>query len=272
VLQIPSGTSGVEVPVHDDPGLTRDLEVLRLRRREVLGWLAAGSVLAGCGVATSGGDDGTGGLADDTCSDIPPETAGPYPGDGSNGPNALALDGIVRSDLRSSFAGVTGTAEGVPLTIRLTLVRVSEACAAGSGLAVYLWHCDRDGLYSLYTRPDQNWLRGVQTADVDGIVAFTTIYPGCYDGRWPHVHFEVFESQAAALSGAEPLATSQLALPSGASGLVYEVAGYESSVSNFSRTSLDSDNVFSDDGGATQLPAMSGDVDTGFVADLEVGV
>lgn len=23
---------------------------------------------------------------------------------------------------------------------------------------------------------------------------FTTVVPGCYDGRWPHIHFEVFRA------------------------------------------------------------------------------
>ena len=34
-----------------------------------------------------------------SCSTIPDETAGPYPGDGSNGPNALTESGIVRKDM-----------------------------------------------------------------------------------------------------------------------------------------------------------------------------
>lgn len=40
-----------------------------------------------------------------TCADgeVPDETAGPYPGDGSNGPNVLTESGIVRSDIRPGF-------------------------------------------------------------------------------------------------------------------------------------------------------------------------
>ena len=48
------------------------------------------------------------------CTTIPEETAGPYPGDGSNGPDVLTQDGVVRADIRSSFGGATGTASGVP--------------------------------------------------------------------------------------------------------------------------------------------------------------
>ena len=55
------------------------------------------------------------------CAVIPEETAGPFPGDGSNGPNVLAQSGVVRSDIRSSFGSSTTVAEGVPLTIELTI-------------------------------------------------------------------------------------------------------------------------------------------------------
>src|SRR6185369_5639030 len=113
------------------------------------------------------------------------ETAGPYPADGSNANlNALALSGIVRSDIRSSIAGATGVAAGVALTVRLALVNTNGSCADLAGYAVYLWHCDRDGQYSLYSAgvTGENYLRGVQVSDSDGMVSFTTIFPGCYSG------------------------------------------------------------------------------------------
>src|SRR4029453_1536909 len=125
--------------------------------------------------------------------------AGPLPGDGSNGPNALTQSGVVRSDIRSSFAGLSGTADGIPLTIMLTIVSAST-CAPLPGYAVYVWHCSREGLYSLYSPgvTDQNYLRGVQETDANGQVTFTSIFPACYSGRWPHIHFEVYPSLAAA--------------------------------------------------------------------------
>ena len=52
-------------------------------------------------------------------SEIPQETAGPYPGDGSNGVNVLSESGVVRSDLTTSFGGASGVAGGVPTTVRL---------------------------------------------------------------------------------------------------------------------------------------------------------
>ena len=213
-----------------------------------------------------------GGGTNSTCSRVPEETAGPYPGDGSNGPMVLNLGVVVRSDIRSSFAGLNGTATGVPLTIQLTIVSAST-CAPLAGRAVYLWHCDALGRYSLYSSgaTNQNYLRGVQEADAGGKVTFTSIYPGCYAGRWPHIHFEVYPSLASSTSVANKSATSQIALTRDASALVYAESGYTGSTSNLSQVSLASDNVFSD-GSALELATITGSVASGFTATLTVAV
>ena len=203
---------------------------------------------------------------------IPEETAGPYPGDGSNGPDVLTQDGVVRRDIRSSFGSASATAEGVPLTVDLEIVDADGAPLPGA--AVYLWHCDREGRYSMYSErvADENYLRGVQVADADGRLSFTTVFPGAYSGRWPHIHFEVYPDEAEATSAGTPTATSQIALPEEVCTEVYEAEGYEQSVTNLSRTSLESDNVFGDDGAVDQLATMSGAVGTGLIAALTVPV
>ena len=205
-------------------------------------------------------------------SKIPSETEGPFPGDGSNGPNALGQTGVVRSDIRSSFAGLSGTADGVPLTIALTIVSAST-CAPLAGRAVYLWHCDRLGRYSLYSSgvTNQNYLRGTQETNASGIVTFTSIYPGCYSGRWPHIHFEVYPSLAAATSVANKIATSQIALPKATNDVVYATAGYEASIANQAQVTLASDNVFSD-GATLELATITGSVAGGLTATLTVAV
>jgi protocatechuate 3,4-dioxygenase beta subunit len=207
-----------------------------------------------------------------TCSRVPEETAGPYPGDGSNGPTVLNQSGVVRSDIRSSFAGLSGTAQGVPLTIELTLVSATT-CAPLAGRAVYLWHCDREGRYSLYNAgvTNQNYLRGTQETDANGRVTFQSIYPGCYSGRWPHIHFEVFPSLAAATGAGNKTATSQIALPKATNDLVYATTGYEASVRNQAQVTLASDNVFSD-GSALELATATGTTAGGFTATLTVAV
>ncbi|WP_211877279.1 intradiol ring-cleavage dioxygenase [Pseudarthrobacter albicanus] len=206
--------------------------------------------------------------------EIPKETAGPYPGDGSNGPNALAASGVIRQDITSSFGTSTTTAGGVPLTVTLTLLDNANGCTPLAGAAVYAWHCDWDGRYSMYDSglKNENFLRGVQEADANGQVTFKTIFPGAYSGRWPHIHFEVFESMSNATAAGQVLAVSQIALTEAACKEVYASAGYESSARNFPRTTLKSDNVFGNDGGIYQLATMAGSASGGYAAGLNVTV
>ena len=148
-----------------------------------------------------------------------------------------------------------------------------RAVRALAGAAVYLWHCDRDGNYSLYSQAakNENYLRGVQEADASGVVTFQTIYPACYSGRWPHMHFEVYPGLAEATKAASLLATSQIALLEDTSNAVYATDGYEQSVRNMSQVSLATDNVFRD-GAELETPTVTGSVDEGYVVNLTVGV
>ena len=73
-------------------------------------------------------------------------------------------------------------------------------------------------------------------------MSFTTIFPGCYAGRWPHVHFEVYASE-----------------------------GYEESISNLAGVSLDSDGIFSGRY-SLQLATVTGSVEEGYVATLNVPI
>lgn len=293
--------------MHDDhsshPQLAADLNALLLQarsRRGALRWLGGGAaVLAGCG--GGGGSDGSASAsstasttvasssstssssssstASSSCSTIPTETAGPYPSDGTNRDasgsvsNALALAGIVRQNIVSSFGSGSGSADGVALTVELTLASVGNACAALSGLAVYLWHADQLGRYSLYSSgaTAANYLRGVQVSDSNGLVRFQTIVPGCYDGRWPHIHFEIYASQAAATTGANALKTTQLALPQAMAAATYADSRYTGSTANLAKVSLASDNIFSD-GYSLQLASVSGSVTAGWTAQLQVGL
>ncbi|MFK3737876.1 intradiol ring-cleavage dioxygenase [Massilia sp. TN1-12] len=293
-------------------GLQADLERLlssAADRRTSLRWLfagvgAAGLPLAGCGGGSDGSDaasaasstvsTGTTGTTGSTttgstttgstgstgtgCAVIPEETAGPYPGDGSNRnaggvANALTLSGIVRRDICASVGSGTATAAGTPLTVRLQLVNVGASCATIPGSALYLWHCDRDGNYSMYASglTSENYLRGVQEADADGVVTFTTIFPGCYAGRMPHVHFEVYRSLSAATSAANKIKTSQFTFPLDVLNTVYATSGYASSARNLSGISYATDNVFND-GVTLQMGTVTGSVTEGYTVTLTVGV
>ena len=144
----------------------------------------------------------------------------------------LTETGIVRSDITSSFGDASGVADGIPVTVKLKVYDLNgDAATPLVGAAVYLWHCDRDGSYSMYSdaAADENYLRGVQETAADGSLQFTTIFPACYSGRWPHMHFEVYESLDAATSASNKLRTSQLALPQDVCETVYATSGYEQS-------------------------------------------
>ncbi|WKK72493.1 3,4-dioxygenase subunit beta [Rathayibacter oskolensis] len=205
--------------------------------------------------------------------EIPDETAGPYPGDGSNGVDVLENSGIVRSDIRSSIDSAT-TAEGVPMTLTLTLLDLANGGVPFAGVAVYVWHCDAGGNYSMYSSgiEDETYLRGVQVADANGTVTFTSVIPACYSGRWPHIHFEVYPGLDSITDASNAIATSQVALQQEACSAVYALDAYSGSAKNLASTSLDSDNVFGDDGGVLQLATMSGDTTSGYAVSLTVPV
>jgi protocatechuate 3,4-dioxygenase beta subunit len=281
---------GMTAHEHDDlhdRGLQFDLSTLTglLRRRRLLGLFAgagAAAALAACGDGATPGaaetSEPAAGPAESASgnasyTEIPEETAGPYPGDGSNGPNVLSQSGIVRSDITTSFGSASATAAGVPLTINLTVLALDRGAAAYSGAAVYVWHCDREGRYSMYSDgvQNENYLRGVQEANGTGQVTFRTIFPAAYPGRWPHVHFEVYPTLSGATSAGNKITTSQLALPEAVCKAAYASDGYAASTRIMERLSLTSDMVFRD-GWTTQLATVTGSVSDGYVANLTVPV
>lgn len=281
-----SPTDGTQ-PVHDHDdfgGLQRDVPQFVDRRRAIqwIGGLSLAGVLAACSgsnaskatgstttTSTTGAAAGSA-VAASAGAEIPSETAGPFPADGTNGPNVLTENGILRNDITTSVGSRSGTAEGVATTIQLTVVDAATGDPL-PGAAVYLWHCTADGRYSLYEITDQNYLRGVQVADNAGKVSFTTVFPGCYAGRWPHCHFEIYDSVDAATAGNQATKTSQLALPQADCEAVYIDSRYGSGTQNLARLSLSTDGVFRD-GWDEQLATVAGDAASGITASLLVRV
>jgi protocatechuate 3,4-dioxygenase beta subunit len=112
----------------------------------------------------------------------------------------------VRSDVRDGRPGTE-----LALALR---VQGATGCAPVVGAVVDLWQADAGGVYSGFrgARPGQGgspggrdeygqpqsrptdpgrWLRGTQATGSDGVVQFTSIYPGWYPTRTPHLHLEV---------------------------------------------------------------------------------
>ncbi|MBL4930033.1 dioxygenase family protein [Fuscibacter oryzae] len=240
----------------DDDGSFRQDHARLWGRRAALGALVAGAAGAGWWFTGPPGQSepnlaatGADGAA---CLKLPEETNGPYPADGTNRlngatVNVLTESGVMRRDLRPSFGGLTSVADGALLELEIRLVDVKAACAPLAGLAVYLWHCDAAGDYSIYGRAEANYLRGLQESDASGVVRFTTIFPGTYQGRWPHIHFEVFASASAAVSGTAALLTSQIAMPGAAAQALYLAdARYAGSIAPLAGVTFEGDWIFGD--------------------------
>lgn len=256
----------------DDHGLGFAHDLPRMMgRRKMLG------LMAGLGLGTAAAGPA---FALDQCLPMPPETAGPFPANGTRtrgglAYNALDQAGVIRSDMRTSFGGMTSIAEGVPLEMDLELVSAGADCAPLGGYAIYLWHCDAIGRYSMYDM-DDNYLRAVGVAGADGKLSFTTVFPGCYPGRWPHVHFEVFETPLAAVSGAKPVLTSQWAFTEKHSQDVYAADDrYTQSAKNLSRLSMRRDSIFRDNNDAqmkAQTMQTTGSPQNGFQGQLKIAI
>jgi protocatechuate 3,4-dioxygenase beta subunit len=289
------------MPDADDAGFRGDLlqmaELQQLQqRRRMLNWLLSGSaavMVAACGGGggspSTSGTGGTGstdtgtGTGTASCILNATETNGPFPGDGTNtlngsAVNALTQSGVLRNDIRSSFGSSSTVAGGVPFTLTMNVVNANNNCAALANYAVYVWHCDRAGLYSMYSNgaQNENYLRGVAVTNSSGQVTFTTIIPGCYAGRYPHIHFEVYSSIGMATFGTNSRLISQLALPRDICTTVYASAtGYSASVANLNNVTISSDGVFGDNTAAqiAQMTAtMSGSIAAGYTGTITVGV
>lgn len=195
------------------------------------------------------------------CTLIPTETIGPFP------LSTLLNNSLV---LRENIAEEK---TGVPLQVKLKLVNVNNNCSPVSAY-VYIWHCDKDGLYSGYStnnnagQAGQTYCRGIQYTDTNGVAHFTTIYPGWYAGRITHIHFQIFLTTYS--STAQSTAISQMAFPASVTTAVYNSSLYTKG-QNTSVTSFAADNVFSD-GVEYQLATVTGSVAEGYVAELEVGI
>jgi protocatechuate 3,4-dioxygenase beta subunit len=262
-------------------GLSADLPHLTRRRLLAGGVAIGGAALALWGIrgtaetAIGTGPDGA------ICIANLAETGGPFPADGTNvragqTVNILTEAGVIREDVRTSIGGLTPVAEGVPVTLEMTLIDVNRACAPLGGMAVYTWQCDAEGVYSIYQADDRNYLRGVGISDASGLVRFTTVFPACYPGRWPHIHFEVFTSVLSAVSGKAALLTSQFALPEAECRVVYTTDPlYAASVRTIDGVSLKRDGVFRDASTAelaAQVLTLTGSPASGYRATGRVGL
>jgi protocatechuate 3,4-dioxygenase beta subunit len=272
-------TAGKSSPGQDEPMQTNDrnwrvvdeLTASRVTRRRALGALGTlGTVaLLGAGAADGAASSndlpasstlaGTKPGSPTSCVLTPEQTEGPFP---------------LFEDIAGAAAyrrqDITEGKTGIPLRLTLTMFNVNSSCAPITNALVYVWHCDKDGIYSGYEQPDsdttgQTFLRGVQATDGDGRVTFLTVYPGWYPGRITHVHFRVY-------LGKRLQATSQLAFPQDITTAVYKTPLYAAHGQNKSVTRFSEDNVFSDGPQHQMLSLARNSSSGGYDAALTVGI
>ncbi|PVD51700.1 intradiol ring-cleavage dioxygenase [Terrimonas sp.] len=205
---------------------------------------------------TDGSETGTG-SGSDTCTVAPTETEGPFP---TKNPSAYE-----RSD-------ITDGRSGYKLTVNITVGQVSKNCAALAGAIVDIWHCDAEGNYSEYGGTQMqstnytsvHFLRGRQTTDNNGLVTFTTIFPGWYQGRATHIHVHIYNASGTSLK------VTQIAFPEGSGSALLAVNGYSKGMSGYTYNA--SDNIFSDDKDGVEMSTVTGDKTNGFSLAIQLNV
>lgn len=127
---------------------------------------------------------------------------------------------IMRSDIREKQAGEK-------VTLKLQILDANVGCEPLPNALVSVWQANAMGYYSGYPNVnpdlfqpagtvrmrghapetgDERWLRGVLMSDPEGWVTFTTIVPGWYTMRAPHIHVRVIVKE-------REMATTQFYFP-----------------------------------------------------------
>lgn len=202
---------------------------------------------------TTSGTTSSSSSSSGSCSVTSSETAGPYP--------TLVPASYVRSDIIDGQSGV-------PLTIKITILNTNSSCTALAGALVDIWHCTALGYYSEYTDTpgggyasinytSSHFLRGRQTTDSAGLVTFTSIFPGWYSPRAPHIHAHIYNSAG------KSLLITQIAFPTDVCDTVYTTAS-DYKARGKQDTANTADMVFSDSL-ANELSTVTGSVSAGYV-------
>jgi protocatechuate 3,4-dioxygenase beta subunit len=213
-----------------------------------------------------------------TCVLAPEMTEGPYYLD----------DHLIRRD-------ITEGKPGVPLRLRIVVSDVNR-CAPLANAAVDIWHCDARGYYSGVSANDpgpdtdpeiaaqaaeQDFLRGIQITDANGLVEFDTIYPGWYSGRTIHIHLQVVVGGARAdgdYDGGTALHTGQLFFDDAITDEVLQTEAYAGRPDE-ERTVNEADNIltgyeYEDEPGffLTLTRVAEDAIEAGLIGEIAVGV
>lgn len=246
-----------------------DLGLNRRKALKLLGAVAASGILINCGggTTTSSTTTGTGTgttSSDSTCAVTPEGEEGPYFVDDS-------ASGYLRSDIRSNLDG-SSVQVGVPLTLKITVVDNQNSCAPMSNVQIDIWHCSAEGLYSaesVESTSDQSWLRGYQLTNSSGLVTFTTVFPGWYEGRTTHIHLRLRSTYDSTDSGGGN--TTQLFFDQSVCDTIYTTISPYNSRGTDSTTNTN-DHVFTGETKGENLVTLTGDSSSGYIGACTISL
>ncbi len=175
-------------------------------------------------------------------------------------------DDLNRSDIRTDPSnGAISEGAQLDLTFRVSSI-VDNACSPLAGAQVDIWQCDVNGIYSDTAELEMNtvgqkFLRGHQITDENGMVKFTTIYPGWYEGRAVHIHAKIRTDDGYDF-------TSQLFFDDKLTDEVFAQAPYNSRGERLLRN--DDDGIFEESDGQMMLSVNKTDI--GYATAFDVAL
>ncbi len=232
---------------------------------------AGGSGVGGSAAGEGDGGDaageaGSGGGGPADCQGKAETTVGPFPN----------ISPLERRDIRGNTTGITTPKPGAELTLRVRVYDLDASCAPIPAAVVDVWQCDAAGVYAGYAafgNAGQDFGRGYQQTDAEGVAEFLTIFPGSYSGRAIHIHFSIqgMPSDLVPNRTGEQLASVFVAQLYFTQSVAVEIfQAFPQYQQGAAITPNESDGIFGD-GGRELIVTMTQSGD-GYVGEVDIGV
>ncbi|MFJ5334962.1 intradiol ring-cleavage dioxygenase [Pectobacterium sp. 21LCBS03] len=186
---------------------------------------------------------------------------------------------------------ITESQPGIPLLLKIKVID-GVSCEPVDNILVDIWHCNARGKYSgwSFISPDKeattdevgtvnrtdstSFFRGIQPTDQNGVVRFTTIFPGFYAGRATHIHVAIRRVSKNPLEKEHFAFVGQLYFPEELCRVVYNNEPY--SPRDISRVTNTEDEYFTKMNGAQSLLTVNkineGDFNDGFTGEIILSI
>ncbi|ACT14787.1 intradiol ring-cleavage dioxygenase [Pectobacterium aroidearum] len=186
---------------------------------------------------------------------------------------------------------ITESQPGIPLLLKIKVID-GVSCEPVDNILVDIWHCNARGKYSgwSFISPDKeattdevgtvnrtdstSFFRGIQPTDQNGVVRFTTIFPGFYAGRATHIHVAIRRPSKNPLEKEHFAFVGQLYFPEDLCRVVYNNEPY--SPRDITRVTNTEDEYFTKMNGAQSLLTVNkineGDFNDGFTGEIILSI